>query len=130
VEHLVVEADDLGAVTRPVGAWTADFHNFLPGLYWLTIFGADLVHHFGSKLESPPRAGVVRLTPSQVAVVLDGPVIPDDMEERLRAERALADRLGAKYFFDRTRAEDEYAPVPELAATLRRAGAQKAVPTS
>jgi hypothetical protein len=124
-KHVVVEADDLGAVTRTVGASMADFHDFLPGLYWLTIFGPDLVHHFGSRLESLPGAGTVRLTPSQVAVVLDGPVIPDDLDERLRAERALADRLGAKYFFDRTRAEDEYESVPELAATLRRAGAQE-----
>ncbi|MFJ2897708.1 hypothetical protein ACIO87_22815 [Streptomyces sp. NPDC087218] len=118
-KHKVVKADDMGSSVRMAGVSTADFQRFLPGIYWLTIFGKDLTSHFDPELRSLPGARRVRIPPSQVSVLLDSPVVPESMAERLHAETRIAEILGAQYFFDRARAEGEYALVPELARAMR-----------
>jgi hypothetical protein len=118
-KHVVVKMSQAGAVTGSVGISAVEFQKFLPGVYWLTIFGGDLVEHFGSKLESPPHARSVALNPSQVVIILDGPVVPDNMPERIRAETELGEFLGAEYFFDRARGDIEYEPVPSLVRSMR-----------
>lgn len=118
-KHTVVEDVPGGSVTRTVGASAREFYEFLPGLYWMTIFGTHLVDHFGARLESLDRANFIKLNSSQAAVVLDEPVVPQDIDERLRIESQLIDSLGAKYFFDCLRLDVSHEAVPELVAALR-----------
>ncbi len=118
-KHTVVEDVPGGSVTRTVGASAREFYEFLPGLYWMTIFGTHLVDHFGEGLESLAHVNSVKLNSYQVAVVLDGPVVPQDMDERLRVESQLIDSLGTSYFFDPLRPDVNHEPVPELVAALR-----------
>jgi len=115
-KHLVVK----GSATGAVGVSIAEFRKFLPGLYWLTLFGPEVCEHFGSVLESLPHTSFVRPATEQLALLLDGPVLPQNMEERLRTEAELSDLLRANYFFDRNRKGIKFAQVPELAAALRR----------
>ena len=90
-----------------------------PGLYWLTIFGAELVRAFSqTKLDALSDVEVLHLQAGQMALKLKEPVTPENMEQRLRQERQLADALGSKYFFDRHQPNLELEPVPELLATL------------
>ncbi|MFB7852170.1 hypothetical protein ACFC34_34880 [Streptomyces sp. NPDC056053] len=123
-KHKVVEADEAGSSIQMSGVSSADFQRFLPGIYWLTIFGKDLADHFDPELHSLPEARRVRIPPSQVAVLLDSPVVPESMDERLRTEARLAKILGAQYFFDHARAEGEYALVPQLARAMREAASE------
>ncbi|MEU9457287.1 hypothetical protein [Streptomyces sp. NPDC048312] len=120
-KHEIVDADETGSTIRTVGVSAADFQRFLPGVYWITIFGMELVDHFGPKLQSLPNTQCVRITPSQTAVLLNSPVTPKSMNERLRTETHLAELLGSKYFFDRARVDNEYELVPPLARTMREA---------
>lgn len=118
-KHTSVESVPGGHSTGSVGAAAKDFYNFLPGLYWLTVFGPELVDHFGSKLNLLPNVKSVSLDSSQCAIVLDEPVIPDDMNRRLGVEAELSGLLGEQYFFDRNRTDIEFEAVPELASALR-----------
>lgn len=53
---------------------------------------------------------------------LDAPVFTDDMEQRLLAERKIADILGTEFFFDRFWADElAFKSVPQLAEALRQA---------
>jgi hypothetical protein len=120
-KHVVVEpARGGGSVTSQPGVSIKEFHKFLPGIYWLTIFGPEAYAHFGPDLESLPGTTSVKLASDLVAVILDEPVVPQDMDQRLRTESELADRLGAKYFFDRGRMKAKLTPVPGLPEALRR----------
>ena len=96
-----------GRVRKSCGASIAEFYHYLPGIYWLTLFGRDLAPAFAPRW--PQLAGlahVIHLDGGQVAVQLDAPVFTDDMEQRLLAEQKIADILGAEFFFDRFRADE------------------------
>jgi hypothetical protein len=110
-----------GAATEWVGISKDEFHRYLPGLYWLTIFGPELVQAFGKERLLGLRGVVaMEIDPNQVAVQLDEPVIPEDITARLQREREIADLLGPQYFFDGDRPELEFQVVPQLAAALTR----------
>lgn len=111
-----------GRVTGWAGISTAEFTQYLPGLYWLTIFGADLAQFFGQNLLSLPGTKAVQIGANQVAIYLDDPVRPPSMEARLRKESTLAEALGAQFFFDRSRTGVKFEPVPTLQKTLGRFG--------
>jgi hypothetical protein len=77
------------------GGGPTEFRDRLPDVYWLTIFGEELVRRLGAaKLESLPGTEAVRLPHDQVAVRLVEPVVPDDVSLRLEIERQLAEELG------------------------------------
>ncbi|MGW8572548.1 hypothetical protein [Streptomyces niveus] len=120
-KHKVVNSSDVGNSIRMAGVSVADFHKFLPGVYWLTVFGAELAGHFGSKFMLLPDVRRIEIQPSQVAILLDSPVLPQSMEERLLVEAHLAEILGTKYFFDLVKINDEREPVPPLARVMREA---------
>ncbi|MFF8617937.1 hypothetical protein [Streptomyces sp. NPDC015350] len=113
-KHKVVEADETGSSVQMAGVSAADFLKFLPGIYWLTIFGKDLAGHFDLKLQSLPGVQHIGIPPSQVAMMLESPAVPASMKERLDTEARLVESLGAQHFFDHARNEGEYAPVSHL----------------
>jgi hypothetical protein len=119
-KHILVESYPRGSATRGLGISTAEFFKFLPGLYWLTIFGTELTGFFGSTLESLPHSSVIRISPSQNAIVLDGNVVPEIMDQRLQVEAEISDVLGSQYFFDRNQTDIEFQPVPDLVSVLGR----------
>jgi hypothetical protein len=118
-KHTLVETVPGGTATSEKGTSSANFYEYLPGLYWLSIFGPQLTDHFGIRLQSLPNTNLFTLNSAGVAVLLDEPAIPEDMNERLQTEADLAELLGSKYFFDRNKYEAEYEAVPELAEVLR-----------
>ena len=120
VKHKIVrQLSGTRTATGAVGMSEPEFHQYLPGLYWLTVFGKELVEHFGKpKLMSLPDVVVTELENDQLAVRLSEPVVPDSMERRLEAERRLADILGPQFFFDRSRHDVKLEPVPALLKSL------------
>jgi hypothetical protein len=118
-KHTVVEQVPGGTATGETGGSHDDFFRYLPGLYWLTLFGPELVAHFGAKLDNLPESSVVELDGSR-AVLLNGSVIPENMEDRLRLQARWASHLGADHFFDRERPKDDLKPVPTLVAAINR----------
>jgi hypothetical protein len=110
-----------GTATGEVGTSIAQFYRYLPGLYWLTIFGTELVQALDqSKLTSLPDIEAFILDAGQVAIRIDEPVVPENMEQRLRTESQLADILGPTFFFNRHRTDLEFATVPGLIEVLNR----------
>lgn len=111
-----------GRVRKSCGASIAEFYHYLPGIYWLTLFGRDLAPVFAPRWpQLEGLAHVIHLDGGQVAVQLNAPVFTEDMEQRLLAERAIADILGATFFFDRARQDElTFTLPPPLAATLSR----------
>jgi hypothetical protein len=109
-----------GRVSGTIGVSISEFYQYLPGLYWLTIFGSELVQAFGeSKLKALPGVEAFSLGAQQFAICLSEPTVPENMEQRLQAESQLADILGAKFFFDRNRTDLKFEPVPQLAEALK-----------
>lgn len=119
-KHLTVKTLRSGTATGAVGISLAEFRKFLPGLYWLTLFGPETYEYFGSKLESLPHTSFTKPAPDQLALLLDGPAQPQDMDERLRAETELGELLGPQFFFDRNRKGVKLSPVRQLATALGR----------
>lgn len=111
-----------GRVRKSCGASVAEFYQYLPGIYWLTLFGRDLAPAFAARWpQLEGLAHVIHLDGGQVAVQIDASVFTDDMEQRLLTERNIADILGAEFFFDRFRADElAFKNVPQLAETLNR----------
>jgi hypothetical protein len=106
-------------VTEWLGISISEFARFLPGVYWLTFFGPELVQHFGPRnLMHLPNTRAFSIGATQIAVCLDEPVKPSNMEDRLRIEATIAERLGKQFFFDRNHPEAELQPVPALQAAL------------
>ncbi len=120
-KHLVVtELPGGGRSQKSLGISTREFYQYLPGVYWLTLFGRELHRAFESHWQSVDDLADVRfLEREQVAVRLEAPVFAEDMSQRLMIEREIADVLGAQFFFERSRVgELEFARVPELSEVL------------
>lgn len=111
---------DGGRVTKMLGASNEEFIEQLPGIYWLTIFGPELVEHFGgAAISSLKDATVTPIDATQIALVLKEPTRPPDLPQRLAIERKLALSLGAQFFFDRESPDAQRAPIPQLQAAIR-----------
>lgn len=120
-KHTTVEIlpDALGYATSTVGVSTAEFYQYLPGLYWLSIFGPELVQEFGkSRLLMLPGVKSFAIGSMQVAIWFDEPVLPEKKELRLKAESHIADLIGPQFFFDRNRTDLKFEPVPQLIRKL------------
>jgi len=107
---------------KPCGDSVREFFRYLPGIYWLTLFGKQLGQTFATRWSSlEGRAEVKFLAGEQVAVQLPGRVFPyaKGKVARLQHARDVADALGAQYFFDQTRMEEmEFQAAPELSAAI------------
>jgi hypothetical protein len=110
-----------GTATGEIGTSIAQFYRYLPGLYWLTIFGNELVQAFDqSNLNSLPGVEAFILNTGQIAILIDEPIVPENMDQRLQTESQLANVLGPTFFFDRNRTDLEFEAVPELIEVLNR----------
>jgi len=79
-----------------------DYERCLPGVYWLTIFGAPLVSYFGhTALETLPVAQVLKLGNGSIGLLLtsSSPFASPGNDRRALAA-TIMDRLGSQYFFD------------------------------
>lgn len=87
----------------------------LPGIYWLTIFGPQLVEHFGrEKVEGLPVQRVLDFDSGGLGLVLrDSPYAPAK-PERLRQDDEIAKQLGEEYFFDAANPEKECRPISSV----------------
>lgn len=101
-----------------IGTSVAELSEFLPGVYWMTVFGPQLVERL--QLAELPGVEVRRLRGPQVMLVLDEPPVPASMPERLERERQIAERLGGDHFFDRDTPERPRRQVPAFAEELAR----------
>jgi hypothetical protein len=110
-----------GRVTAWVGNSVSEFTEYLPGIYWLTIFGTTLVKHFGrDRLTSLPSTTASEIGAEQIAVRLKEPTIASNRDERLRREAMIAEQLGSSFFFDRNLVGTTFRPVPSLQNELNR----------
>jgi hypothetical protein len=109
-----------GTARGQVGATRNDLYKFLPGIYWFTVLGKELV----TALDVDAVRDVQRidLPGGQIALRLDGdPFVEGEMlETRLAREQQLASALGDIHFFDRERQDRELRPVPAFLAALER----------
>jgi hypothetical protein len=73
----------------------------LPGVYWLTLFGAPLVKHFGrKKLEGLPAHHVLDFGDNGLGLMLSETPFDPGPSERLRRDQEIISKLGSQYFFD------------------------------
>jgi hypothetical protein len=97
-KHWIVEEDGNGKLIKKTGL---DLERSIPGVYWMSIFGAELVAHFGrGTLSSVPDCEVIDLGDAGVALVLT--IDPDRERQTQRAarEERIIRALGLEYFFD------------------------------
>jgi len=122
-KHTYVQMyDNGGTATGAIGVAVRNFYQYLPGLYWLTVFGPELVEAFGrSKLEALPDVEVVTIGSNQIAIRLAEPIVPDNMGHRLHMESQLAAMLGEEFFFDRHKTNLTYKQAPQLSRALQSA---------
>ncbi len=120
-EHDAKHLDESVDRRRWIGASLRELMAFLPGIYWLTVFGHELRQTIDvERLAGMPEVTVHQLASDQTAVVLNEPPTPPDMAARLALERRVAGMLGDDYFFDRERADRDLKTVTGFAAELER----------
>jgi hypothetical protein len=126
-EHDAKHLLDTGDSESWLGSSLADLHAFLPGIYWLTVFGRDLARTLPiDELTAHGDVVVHRTTGGTVVLVLAEPAKPTDLGARLAVERKLAALLGDELFFDRERPDRVLRAVPAFVSELERC--KKAVP--
>jgi len=109
-----------GQVRSSVGVSKAEFERYLPGIYWLTIFGEVLAARLPFANLAPLPVITTNVGNRLTAVRIDEPVIPADMTARLALEAKIADALGPTLFFDRHRPDVQFEHLPEFRAELER----------
>ncbi len=121
-KHQIVQTTDNSSnikIRGSIGDKTSDFYHYLPGIYWLTIFGSDLVSGLGrTKLLNTPLAIVEEITAEQIALRLDIPITGSNVGDMLALEKKIGEYLGSKYFFDREQSQSETVQVPQLLEKL------------
>ena len=87
----------------------------LPGVYWLTVLGPQLVEHFGrERIESLPVWRVLDLGAGGLGLVLrDSPYRPE-LSERLGHDAEIMRLLGEEYFFDVSQRKRPCKPIPSV----------------
>lgn len=87
----------------------------LPGVYWMTIFGARAVAHFGrKKLERLPIHRVLDLSDGGLALVLRQHPFKPAQPARLRHDAQIIELLGREYFFNVKAPQKDCRPVPGI----------------
>lgn len=118
-KHLTIrELSGGGSAEGAVGFSNAEFQKYLPGIYWLTVFGPELATEldFSGLVRLPVT--LTTLANGGRALMLDEPLAPDDIPARLELEAQIADVLGARYFFDRDRKDLAFEHPPAFKAVL------------
>jgi hypothetical protein len=117
-KHAVGRDFPEGRASGQVGALRNDLYKFLPGIYWFTVLGKELV----AALDVAAVGDVQRvdLPGGQLALRLDGdPFVKGPaLEARLAYEQKIASALGDIHFFDRERQDRELRPVPAFLTAL------------
>jgi hypothetical protein len=91
------------------GVSIMDFMNLLPGVYWYTIFGKELVEAVGvEKFKNIPNVIYTEPKNGCIAFHLDEPIDAVDYESRIKLENKIAKKIGENYFFDKEKKEGEY----------------------
>jgi hypothetical protein len=111
-KHWLVEKLEYGRMEQRVGF---DLQGCLPGVYWMTVFGKELVEHFGAaRLRATPVAQAMDLGAGGMALVLEtGPAAAKQRALAAEEDR-LREAIGDEYFFDITRRDRRCTPVPGL----------------
>ena len=118
-KHAVRRDFPEGSARGQVGALRNDIYKFLPGIYWFTVLGKELVEALDVDAVRDVRRDLPR---GQLALRLDSApfVTGDALEVRLAREQQIASALGDNHFFDRERPDRELRPVPAFLAALER----------
>jgi hypothetical protein len=116
-KHVEETADSKGWL----GSSLAEHEKFLPGIYWLTVFGRELASALPvTRVDTIPGVLVHPLAGDQVMVLLDEPPVPKSMAARLTREREIAAMIGNEYFFDRDDPGRQHRNVPAFVDELSR----------
>jgi hypothetical protein len=96
-KHYRITEEDGGTTEEKLGM---DLRNCLPGVYWMTVFGPDLVELFGTDnlLALPVEQARARKGGAVQLILTADPV--RHAEERQRREQQVVDALGPAHFFD------------------------------
>jgi hypothetical protein len=100
-KHLSIRDVPGGRMQRINGLAVFEFFQFLPGVYWLTLFGPELSGDFSSPIaELETSAEINRIDGNQTLLFLPGPPFPEDLNERVRTGKKTAAVLGQDHFFN------------------------------
>jgi hypothetical protein len=120
-KHDIVQVIPEGRIRSQTGASIPELYEYLPGVYWFTVFGRELTEYldFGA-VRSFTDLRILDLGAGQLALQLDSDPFTGgtELEERLTRETQIAATLGDDYFFDRDRTARALKQVPAFAATL------------
>lgn len=80
-----------------------DFCDFLPGIYWLNLFGRELTEALGrEKVLGLKEVDYLRTDNDLIIFKLQDPFASENVGPRLAVESKLREQLGRDYFFDIT----------------------------
>lgn len=103
------------SLTGPKGVSVPEFSRYLPGLYWMTVFGKELTASIGKKaFEQLIDCEVVSLEEGLTSVRFNEAAVLDGYEGRIDTLQKHARRLKPNLFFDPEKASG-YEQIPELA---------------
>jgi hypothetical protein len=100
----------------------------LPGIYWLTIFGNEVVQFFGrEKLKSLPARRVVDLGDAGLMLLLGDRPTDRRLDQLVQEDQSLIQALGADYFFDIADRDRPCKSIPSQEGSLATLGVQAAL---
>jgi hypothetical protein len=100
------------------GVSVAEFREYLPGLYWMTVFGKDLTAGIGKKaFDQLSDCEVKSLKGGLTSVRFEGPAVLAGYEPRIATLQKQATRLKPNLFFDPKKSSG-YQQIPELLSAL------------
>lgn len=101
-KHLEVIQSETGITSiGSIGDSQWDFYEFLPGIYWLNIFGKDLTRILGqSKILNLPDVTYFEKD-NHVWFTLKDEAYPINSKKRKKIEDKIIKTIGSKHFFDR-----------------------------
>lgn len=125
-KHVFVEQHPGGGSSEgALGVSHAEFQKYLPGIYWLTVFGPELVATLDFSGLSQLPVTLTELPQGARVLRIDEPLVPADMTKRMELEARIADVLGAHYFFDRNRSDITFEHPPAFKAVLDQIAGRK-----
>jgi len=119
-KHQIVEYyEGLGSSTGAVGVATREFWQFLPGVYWLNLFGPEAIGDIELSRVKALQDWQTELHDSKLLTIqYHGPVLPYDPEVRTEPDHKLCEALGAEHIFSRDEPTDNLHQLPGILKAL------------
>lgn len=109
-----------GSSSGEVGMAIRDFWHFLPGVYWLNMFGPEAIYDIDlAKIRKLEDWQLDFQDYKLLTIQHRTPILPFESESRAESDRKLREALGVEYVFSRDESVDNLRQLPGILKALQ-----------